>query len=258
MGYMATQTLSASHDVSAADYNPIAGFYHRHWSSHYHPWAIALLERTLLRRLPAHARILDVCCGNGVLARELTRRGFLVTGLDASAEMLRLARANSPQSEFVLADARSFQLPPEFDAALSTFDSLNHILSAEELDQVFRSVRGALRDGGAFLFDVNLEESYRKAWRETCSIVTEDDACFIRGSYDEATRLGRTEITLFEQHGGWSRRDLVLLQRFHPAGELRALLHDAGFRSVRAYDAIDDLGIEGRFGEGRAVFLASA
>lgn len=241
-----------------ADYDPIAGFYQEHWSSHYHPWAIAMLEKALLSRVPEGAKILDVCCGNGVIAEHLSARGYRVTGIDHSENMLRYARENSPESTFIVADARSFRVTPEFHGALSTFDSLNHILSPEDLVEVFKNVHGALLDGGVFVFDVNLEESYRTAWNSnnTCSTVDDRHACFIRGDYDPATRLGRTEITLFEKNGSWDRSDVTFLQRFHPAEDITRLLREAGFSSIRAYNPIEDLGIDGYFGQGRAVFVA--
>lgn len=249
--------LSVLLSEAAANYNPIAGFYQQHWSSHYHPWAVLMLEKVLLSRVPEGARLLDVCCGNGVIAKHLTQRGYHVTGVDASQEMLRYARKNSPESQFLIGDARSMCMGPSFHGALSTFDSLNHILSPEELLQVFRNVRQSLLPGGVFVFDMNLEQSYRTAWNNTCSIVDDKHACFIRGSYDAASRIGRTEITLFEENGAWCRSDVTLLQRFHPTEDTALLLRDSGFHTTDVYDAVDDLHIEGSFGEGRAVFVAT-
>jgi ubiquinone/menaquinone biosynthesis C-methylase UbiE len=55
----------------------------------------------------ARLRILDVACGQGVLCRVLHKVGAEVTGVDASAELLRLARERSdPAIQYVLSDAR--------------------------------------------------------------------------------------------------------------------------------------------------------
>ncbi|HSI96999.1 MAG TPA: class I SAM-dependent methyltransferase [Gaiellaceae bacterium] len=52
-----------------------------------------LWRRFLVSRLPSdHAHVLDVATGTGLVATELLRRGFRVTGLDQSAEMLEVAR----------------------------------------------------------------------------------------------------------------------------------------------------------------------
>lgn len=250
--------MSRVAETGTADYNGIAWFYDRHWSSHYHPWALAMLEKALLNGLPPGASLLDVCCGNGVIARELTPRGFRVTGLDMAEEMLAYARANVPAATFIRADARAFHLEPRFAGALSTFDSLNHILSPDDLLDVFRNVHHALIDGGRFVFDLNLEARYRDHWGSTGATVNDDHACFIRGNYDPATRIARTEVSLFRlQDAAWSRNDVVLLQRSHPTPEILSLLRMAGFDHAECLDAAADLGIHGHFSDARGVFVAT-
>src|SRR3954470_16949082 len=76
----------------AADYDPIAWFYQKHWCRHYHPGLLAVLHRFLFPHLPAPAQLLDLGCGTGTLAQALVAHGFRVTGLDRSEQMLRYAR----------------------------------------------------------------------------------------------------------------------------------------------------------------------
>jgi hypothetical protein len=70
--------------------------------------------------------------------------------------MLRYARQGVPTADFLQADMRQFRLPPVFQAALCTFDSLSHIVQPAELAEVFRNVQGALQPGGQFAFDLCL------------------------------------------------------------------------------------------------------
>ncbi len=63
------------------DYSLIAEFYCKHWCEHYHPGLLAMLNRLLLTRLAPGARVFDVCCGTGTVARSLVRRGFRVPGV---------------------------------------------------------------------------------------------------------------------------------------------------------------------------------
>src|SRR4051812_39352155 len=100
--------------TNSPDYNVIAGFYQKHWCAHYHAGLVAMLGRLLLARLTAKARILDVCCGTGTVAKHLITQGFRVTGIDASEEMLGYAIEEVPTAEFLVADARVFDLPPVF------------------------------------------------------------------------------------------------------------------------------------------------
>lgn len=49
-------------------------------------------RRYLVSRLPRGGHVLDVATGTGLVAAELRRQGFVVTGVDQSPEMLAIAR----------------------------------------------------------------------------------------------------------------------------------------------------------------------
>ena len=86
--------------------------------------------RSLIRlvRLPAGARILDVPCGFGRHAVALARRGFRVTGVDISSDLLAQARETAASKgvsvEFRQADMRRMAYRQRFDAVLNLFTSL--------------------------------------------------------------------------------------------------------------------------------------
>ncbi len=237
-------------------YDRLAWFYNQYWGARYHRQALPILERLLLCRIPSGAALLDLCCGTGHLTRELTARGYRVTGIDASEAMLRFARENVPTAEFLPLDARDFHFPPRFQAAISTFDSLNHVTDAEALATVFQNVYRALSAGGLFLFDLILEEAYRREWGKSSAIVEEDHVCIVRGGYDAGTRLGRTEITLFRREAAWQRWDVTLFQKCHSPEEIVSALQKAGFQNIGRFDAQRELGMAGEIGIGRAFFLA--
>lgn len=224
------------------DYEGLAWLYNAHWED-FGGRAMPAIEGLLLPKLPAGAAILDVCCGPGHLARELSGRGYSVAGFDLSEAMLRFARANAPEAEFFRADARSFTLPPIHQAAISTFDSLNHLMHLEELAGVFRNVYAALAPGGLFLFDLNTEEGYRSFWEGSFNIVAGDHACIVRCDYDEQQRTAEFNITIFRLREHWERSDLRLTQRCHSEREVRSALRSAGFRDVRAYAYEPDEGL---------------
>jgi SAM-dependent methyltransferase len=239
-----------------SEYDRLAWFYNRYWGGPFSRLVLAIVDKLLVSHLPAQGRILDLCCGTGQLARGLVDRGFQVTGVDGSEEMLRYARENAPAAELILVDARSFELPPIFHAAVSVFDSLNHVMSLEDLTTVFRNVHAALIEGGRFLFDLNMEAGYRVRWRDHFAIVENDHVCVVRGRFDSERKLGRNDITMFRLEGNdWRRSDLTLWQKCYSESEVRSALVEAGFRAVSAYDAERDLGMVG--GRGRSFFLAS-
>lgn len=60
--------------------------------------------------------------------------------------MLEMARANVPKgAEFLLQNATDFQLPQPVDAALCTFDSINHLLDSEQVLASFLQISQARR-----------------------------------------------------------------------------------------------------------------
>jgi ubiquinone/menaquinone biosynthesis C-methylase UbiE len=95
-------------------------------------------------------RCLDLCCGTGRHLQTLVGLGWHVTGVDISADQLRLAEERAPSSvELLRADAAALPLPDGcFDAVVSLF-------SHTDLDDFALAVReGArvLRPGGVFLY----------------------------------------------------------------------------------------------------------
>lgn len=215
-----------------------------------------VLERLLLSHLPSRARILDLCCGTGQPAQALAQRGFQVTGIDGSEEMIRFARMNAPDVEFLVEDARTFHLPAVYHAVVSTYDSLNHVMNLEELSRVFQNVNACLQKGGFFLFDLNVEAGYKDRWRGSLGIVEDDHVCVVRASFDENEKVGRTAITIFRLEGAaWHRSDVTLLQRCYSESEIRSGLEAAGLTDIQTFDAQHDLGWWSRE-VGRVFFLS--
>ncbi|NLO73604.1 MAG: methyltransferase domain-containing protein [candidate division WS1 bacterium] len=68
------------------------------------------------------ATVLDVGCGTGRHAIELSARGYVVTGLDLSAGMLARARAKAREAgvqvEWIQGDAAQFSLPAPVEAVI--------------------------------------------------------------------------------------------------------------------------------------------
>jgi SAM-dependent methyltransferase len=239
-------------------YDDFAWFYNRYWNEEFHSLAFPILERIWLPRVPAGSRILDVCCGTGYLAAQLLARGYRVAGVDASPAMIACARENAPAAEFSVSDAARFRLPPEFDAAVSTFDSLNHILRREDLEAAFRNVAGALKPGAAFAFDMLLEEAYQTHWGESFALVRDDHVLTITGSgYDFRNRIARCTITMFRLiEGAWRRTDVTVEERCYTPVEIETALRHAGFGETCCYDAAE-FGMSGQLGEGRTFYVVT-
>ena len=240
-----------------ADYDDFAWFYDRYWNEDFHSLAFPILERIWLRRLPTNAAILDVCCGTGYLDGILLSRGYRVTGIDVSPVMIDYARENHPSGTFQVADAADFRPPQKFDAAVSTFDSLNHILAPKDLEAAVSNTAASLKRGGLFAFDILLEDAYKTNWGQNFAIVRPDHVLTITGSgFEGRTRKARCTITMFRLIGGqWQRSDVTIYERCYTNQEISKALEKAGFGEVECHDA-GDLGMAGQLGEGRTFFVA--
>jgi ubiquinone/menaquinone biosynthesis C-methylase UbiE len=86
--------------------------------------------------LPPGAAILDVGCGTGRHAIPLAQRGYAVTGLDLSSEMLarasRASQAVGVTVEWVRADAARFSLPRRYEAALCLCEGAFGLLGRDD------------------------------------------------------------------------------------------------------------------------------
>jgi ubiquinone/menaquinone biosynthesis C-methylase UbiE len=99
--------------------------------------------------------VLDLGCGTGNLTLRLAARGFHVTGVDLSPEMLDLARRKSPGSPALRwVQAGAMELVDHFEAA--SFDTICCVLLLSELSpaertEALRQCRLLLRSGGQLL-----------------------------------------------------------------------------------------------------------
>ncbi|MGE5088229.1 MAG: methyltransferase domain-containing protein [Candidatus Levyibacteriota bacterium] len=221
----------------------LAWIHHVGYSHHVervHAGIAALLRQS---GLAAGARVLDVGCGSGLLARELLAAGFAVHGIDASPAMIELARAQAPGATFEVLplpagptpgvrrtrSARDDACLPQADAIVSTGHVLNYLDSREAIALALRQLARALNPGGVLAIDL-MTEAYRKA-RDLEAVhakVEEDWAIVTRFSRPASFRFDR-DITVFRRVGGtWRRSDERHRNVTFDAGEAVRILRDCG------------------------------
>ena len=223
-------------------YDKFAVVYNRHWGED-SLGSFPQLERLVLRKLDPGSTILDVCCGTGQFARKLNDEGFRVVGIDASFEMLRHAAFNAPGSRFACADVRRFYLFRRFDAAFSLYDSLNHLLTLDDLESAFLNVTSCLAPGGAFAFDLNTEIKYRTSWSGTMTIEDPGTTTSVTVSYSEDTRLAEFRATIASRERA-RPASVRLLQTWYPVSAVVRALERSGLTDVACISLDPDLGIE--------------
>jgi len=94
--------------------------------------------------------ILDVGCGTGDLANDISAFGASVIGVDASATMILAAQQKYPAITFQTMEATAMHFPQQFDAVFS--NAALHWM--KEPDVVIENVYGALKNDGRFVAEM--------------------------------------------------------------------------------------------------------
>ncbi len=164
---------------------------------------------------------------DGVLA------GWLAQARHKAAELDQPAAVT-----WLQADARDFSLPEAVDLATSTYDSLNYLLTFDDLRRAFRCVAGALRPGGLFVFDMNTERAFLRNWNDTVYFVENEDlAIVIKSTYDAGSRQATATITGFVRQGElYERFQEIHVERAYSHAEVIAALEDSGFQVTAGYN----------------------
>lgn len=133
----------------------------------YERWTASLLAQAEACGLEGD-RLLDVACGTGLSFLPLLERGWRVTGCDLSPAMLEVARTKVGHDvELHIADMRDLPQLGEFDLIWSLNDSLNYLLSVEELHSALRSMARNLAPTGILLFDLNTLLTFEDFFSQT-------------------------------------------------------------------------------------------
>lgn len=208
------------------------------------------LREVLQRHVVGGRRALDVACGTGTLALLLADEGWDVLGVDLSDAMLEQARQKADaistvgRAAFVQGDMRHLAghpavAPGGFDLATCTYDSLNYLLTAEDLLSCFAGVAGALAPGGLFVGDMNTRHFLEFDWG-TCEVQEHPGYVQIGQShFDPADATSTLVLTGFvgDNERGYERFDEIHVERAYDRATVEDLLRQAGLVVEGAYDS---------------------
>lgn len=212
---------------------------------------MAELLPPVLERFGAKPKtLLDLACGEGTFAVIMAQRGFKVTGVDASSEMLRFARKKAEEAgvevQLIKQDMRTLSLPEKFDVVTCWYDSLNYLLEWEELAQTFANVARVLNPGGLFIFDMNTIYGLAVSWQRQQPAYVEQDTGELfevhRTSYDYERNIATLKITGFIREGEvWRRIDEEHRERGYTLSEIRKALRQAKLAELACFGSLREM-----------------
>ena len=185
-------------------------------------------------------KILDLACGTGSITVPLAKRGYSLTGIDLSAEMLALAQNKSDEAGVKLRlseqNIAKFQAGSGFDAVICSFDGINYLTSPRNVQSCFSCVSEALSDDGVFIFDVSTPYKYEHILADNAFVYEYDDLFLSWQNYfDKRSGLCDFYLTFFvkAENGSWKRYDETQCQRKYTPVRLESMLKEAGLQVVR-------------------------
>lgn len=146
--------------------------------------------------------VLDLGCGTGTMTEILASKGYDMTGVDFSEEMLDIAMQKRTKSGhdilYLMQDMREFELYGTVRAIVSICDSMNYLTEDGDLEQVFRLANNYLDPGGLFIFDMNTEYKYREMLGDQTIAEERENCSFIWDNYYyEEEKINEYQLSLF-------------------------------------------------------------
>ncbi len=192
--------------------------------------------------------VLDLGCGTGRMTLELAARGYDMTGVDISPEMLDAARDSAEKKEmadkilWLCQDMTEFELYGTVDVTVSCLDCINHLASKADLEKCLALVHNYLIPDGLFIFDINGKAKFENVYSDNSYVMEEDGCvCIWQNYYNSKNGSCDFYITLFEEgeDGSYERYDDVQRERVYTIRSIKNSLSKCGFEFIGAYDNFD-------------------
>jgi ubiquinone/menaquinone biosynthesis C-methylase UbiE len=115
----------------------------------------------IVNTVPKNSSILDLGCGSGEpIAKFFIEKGYQLTGVDGSANMISLCKKRFPQARWLVADMSELQLDEKFDVILA-WHSFFH-LTYEHQRKMFSFFKSHIKPNGVLAFTSGIE--YGEVW----------------------------------------------------------------------------------------------
>ena len=114
--------------------------------------------------------VLDIGCGTGTLTEKIAAFGTIVTGIDASPEMIAKAKQAYPNIEFFVKDATDFSVDKKFDAAFS--NATFHWIKDQQ--KVLQCIYNCLKQGGRLVYEMGAKHNVESIHNAVKQVLIEE------------------------------------------------------------------------------------
>ncbi|MCC5602295.1 class I SAM-dependent methyltransferase [Nostoc favosum] len=201
------------------------------------PGIIEILHRSEIR----DGLVVDLGCGSGLSAQELTKANYRVLGIDISQSMIEIARKRVPDAEFRVESFFKAEISP-CHAVISISECFNYLFDPDPhlqtLVDLFDRIYNALASGGVLIFDIAEPGQIAPGITTKGFNEGEDWIVLVEKKEDQKERILTRRIITFRKVGEHYRRDdEVHYQQLYEATDIAEKLRQVGFQVeiVRSY-----------------------
>ncbi|MBN2220707.1 MAG: class I SAM-dependent methyltransferase [Vallitaleaceae bacterium] len=172
---------------------------------------IAQTVQWIHREIGAGSSLIDLGCGPGLYAEQLSSLGHSVVGLDISSHSIQYARQSSGQKNLHITYINGSYLNPielgQFDVAICIYCDFG-ALTPDEQKLFFNNVHALLKDDGILIFDVFSEGlSKTKKEERDFQLVSHEDF------WSKNPHVILSETAYFEKEKVWGQRNIIIDQQ---------------------------------------------
>ena len=187
-------------------------------------------------------KILDVGCGTGRHAIELTKRGYNVTGIDLSKSQLKRAKEKAKSAglsiDFQHQDARNLSFDSEFDVVIMLCEGGFSLMETDEMNyEILKNVTKSLKPQAKLIFTTSngLFPLYHSLDEFFASEAEEGNSMCKENKFDFMTFRAH-DVVDFEDDSG-NKKTLECNERYYVPSEITWLLKSLGYKTIGIFGA---------------------
>lgn len=175
------------------------------------------IKRIIKERGIKNPSIFDIGCGTGRMIKYF--KNWKCHGIDSSEEMVKIAQEKNKKA-FISVGKFNSKIEGKFDIIISTFDTINYILTDREMEIFFENIKNYITDTGVFIFDFNTK------YKKIPAVIKKEG--FI---YNSTVKNGCWKINITADHGYSEKHK----ERFYSFEEMENAINKSGMRVVKIY-----------------------
>lgn len=149
--------------------------------------------------------VADLGCGTGELLLKLADDGYDMIGIDASVDMLSIAReklnkASKPEVLLLCQPLEEMDLYGTINAAVSSFDTFNHLTKKQNM-AAFNKINLFMEQNGTFIFDVNTPYKHKEILADNTFIAEDGEGveCVWKNTFLIQEQATKIELEIYRE-----------------------------------------------------------